>query len=124
MALPSAATILNPFQFRGTTTTSYYPFQTMRYLIIILSLAANVWMAFELKKPRIVSCPVKDCSVPRPGKDCSVEMKNSFGEWEAVILVHGYMDNHQVAQYLVDFTERSDEARGGRPHGSFRVKDH
>jgi hypothetical protein len=85
-------------------------------LVALLSLSANFWTIHQLHKVHIQ---------PRPGKDCSVAIKNQFnGAWDSVILVHGYVDNFEVAKYLVDLTEKDETARGGREIGSFRVISH
>lgn len=62
---------------------------------------------------------------PRPGKDCTIEMKNFInGQWDPVIFVHGYGDNYSVAQYIVEFAERDEAEKGGRDPGSFRAVRH
>lgn len=93
---------------------------TRRNLILSLlaaSLVLNLWQALPpTEKPHIN---------PRPGKDCSVEMKSIVdGNWIPVILVHGYVDNYSVARHIVEQAEKAEEASGGRPKGSFRVKAH
>jgi hypothetical protein len=83
--------------------------------ILALSIALNLWFALSSGPKPLVN--------PRPGKDCSVEMKNILdGSWDPVIFVHGYTDNYSVASYIVDLAEKDESARGGRPKGSFRVK--
>jgi hypothetical protein len=93
---------------------------TQRNLILSLlaaSLALNLWLTLSPTE----KAPVN----PRPGKDCSVEMKSIFdGSWSPVIFVHGYVDNYSVARHIVEQAEKAEEASGGRPKGSFRVKAH
>jgi hypothetical protein len=59
---------------------------------------------------------------PRIGKDCALELKTIYGEWEPVILVHGYIDNYTVANHLAEISEKEEKEDRGRPPGSYRVK--
>jgi hypothetical protein len=85
--------------------------------LLAASLSFNLWFVFSPREQLLVN--------PRPGKDCSVEMKSLLdGTWSSVIFVHGYVDNHSVAKHIVELAEKDEESKGGRPKGSFRVKSH
>ena len=85
-------------------------------IIFFISLGANIWF-IATKDDRHIK--------PREGKDCTIEMKNFItGDWQPMILVHGYADNYPVAQYLVEIAEKEEAEKGGRKPGSFRAVRH
>jgi hypothetical protein len=86
--------------------------------LLAFSIALNFFILSKLKNTHIRH---------QSGSDCSIEMKNFVnGNWDEVILIHGYMDNHSVATHLVEIAEKEEAAKGesSREKGSFRVKVH
>ena len=84
--------------------------------IFFISLAANILFIVNKDDRRIK---------PREGKDCTIEMKSFItGEWQPMILVHGYADNYPVAEFLVKIAEKEEAEKGGRKPESFRTVRH
>ncbi len=103
------------------------PIMNRKRILLVLtsaSIALNVFFLVRGPEKEGGVQLAHDFRGARPGKDCSVEMRNALNDWEPVILIHGYSDNYSVAKYIVDLTEADETARGGRAKGSFRVRVH
>jgi hypothetical protein len=88
---------------------------------LVLSLAINGFLAYSiLNRPE----PIHESNAtihPRPNHDVSVTMKNMFnGEYDAVILVHGWSDNLKPAKEIMEYAEKT----AGRPPGTFSIQVH
>jgi hypothetical protein len=81
-------------------------------LLLVGSLATNIFLSYELNQTHIR---------PRKNKDMGIEMKNKFsGSYDEVILVYGYMENYPAAKEILEHVEKT----AGREPGSFRIKIH